>query len=121
MQKHVIMGDNYPTPTTLETVPVATPDTAPAKALTSSDGVGDENAPCPWCGGKGKLHRGTAVRTKSPRCLNWVVCGNSDCRASLGLGEWTEAEAFAKWNRRAKGASSPTEKAEPQAGLGGPP
>jgi len=80
----------------------------------SSDGVGDESAPCPWCGGAGKLHLGTAVRTKSPRCLIWVVCGNSDCRASLGLGEWTEGKAIAKWNRRAKGVSSPNAKGEAQ-------
>lgn len=56
-----------------------------------------EVLPCPFCG------NGTRIKSESAaggsRPLIWVVCADDDCGASIGLGEWSNAAAVAKWNR----------------------
>lgn len=53
----------------------------------------EELKPCPFCGSKARLERGTEDHE--------IVCSNPDCEAAIGV--WTflsKADAIAAWNRR---------------------
>lgn len=51
--------------------------------------------PCPFCGGEAQLI--------DMRCLHWVCCIECGARVqSTKFAEEGDAEAIAKWNRRAE-------------------
>ena len=62
-----------------------------------------ELKPCPFCGGRACWSR---YRTED---LYWVQCADDMCGASLSLGEFTQDEAAAKWNRRAEPTTQATD------------
>lgn len=58
--------------------------------------MNEELKPCPFCGSKAFI-----TRFEQGVDAYYVVCGNPECAAGIGL-EKPEAEAIAAWNARAE-------------------
>lgn len=56
----------------------------------------NELKPCPFCGGEAEAIKAHHIFEKP----YVVICGNKECRASLGEFSKTREEAIEAWNRR---------------------
>ena len=58
--------------------------------------------PCPFCGGTAHIFK-RQIHDTTPeprRTLYWFVCSTYGCGVGGTHGEWSEARALEKWNRR---------------------